>query len=62
MLSAIFAAIKRLAASLNTTADLVDQTNEQLRYRLAIVDDEPTPAPIDLNGRGKKLARNLSMG
>jgi hypothetical protein len=63
-LSNVFAALSRLAASLNATADLIDAANEDLRARLSRADAAPqltgpddAQGPTVRNGNTRKAAK-----
>lgn len=51
-LTSLFAALKRLADSVNRSADLFDAANEQLERQLAV--EKPAPEAVEANGHVKR--------
>jgi len=62
-LSQLFAALRRLTNSVNSTADLFDEANAKLSARLSFDEEETTPAlpAPESNGHSKaRLAKSKS--
>ncbi len=61
-LSAFFASLSRLAASVNSLADTTDAVNHGIRERLQLDAPEPVNRLLDVetetNGRGRKGAKS----